>query len=69
MNFGAALEVLKSGGQVTRPDWEDVWLDLFYLDTQKSMSYIRLKTIHGDHVPWSPNHIDLLADDWVEVMK
>ena len=68
MNFGQALEALKSGERVTRLGWngKDMWLALQRPDENSKMTlpYIYMKTAQGDLVPWLASQTDLLANDW-----
>ena len=68
MNFGQALEALKSGERVTRLGWngKDMWLALQRPDEHSKMTlpYIYMKTVQGDLVPWLASQTDMLAEDW-----
>lgn len=71
-DFGAALHILKSGGQVRRPNWhEDRYIQLRPAEPEhpkpfKSAvaSYIELCDVRGSHAPWTPTRCDLLEEDW-----
>jgi hypothetical protein len=66
--FGGALSALRSGRKVQRSGWngKGMWLALQVPDANSKMGlpYIYLKTVDGKLVPWNPNNIDLLAEDW-----
>lgn len=70
MNFGQALEALKndSSAKVQRSGWngKGMWLGLQIPDenSKMGMPYIYLSTVDGKLVPWNPNNIDMLAEDW-----
>jgi hypothetical protein len=74
MDFGAALDVLKNGGKVSRKGWNGwgTWLELQTPDDHSKMTvrYIYL-TYPGDanncpglRGPWYPAQTDMLAEDW-----
>lgn len=77
MNFGKALDVLKSGGKVSREGWNGagLWLELQVPNELSKMTlpYIFIsypltaKTTPGAKVPWLASQTDMLAEDWVEV--
>jgi hypothetical protein len=70
MDFGDALKALKQGGtdRISRRGWngKGMWLSLQVPDANSKMGmpYIYLKTVDGKLVPWNPNNIDMLAEDW-----
>lgn len=70
MDFGDALKALKDADDVriARSGWngKGMWLMLQCPDANSKMGlpYIYLKTVGGELVPWNPNNIDMLADDW-----
>lgn len=68
MNFGWALDALKSGNRVTRYGWNGPhqWIELQLPDAQSKMTlpYIYISTVSGDLVPWLGSQTDLLAGDW-----
>ena len=72
MTFGAAIEILKSGGYVQREGWngKDMWLGLQEPDDQSKMSlpYIFMSTVQGDLVPWLASQTDMLSEDWMVVI-
>lgn len=69
MNFGQALEVLKTGGRVERSGWNGrgMWLALQVPDAHSKMTlpYIFMSTVQADRVPWLASQTDLLAEDWI----
>ncbi len=68
LNFGQALEHLKSGRRVARTGWngKGMWLDLQVPDENSKMTlpYIYMKTADNQLVPWLASQTDMLADDW-----
>ena len=71
MNFGQALDTLKSGGKVRRAGWNGagLWLEFQVPDAHSKMTlpYIYMHTAQGDLVPWLASQTDILADDWDQV--
>jgi hypothetical protein len=69
MDFGQALDVLRSGRSVTREGWNGKcqYLTLQPADsrTEMTMPYIFITTVQNHRVPWVASQTDLLADDWV----
>jgi len=74
MNFGQALDALKSGSKVERSGWngKGLWLELQTPDENSKMTlpYIYInypndaKTTPGAKVPWLASQTDMLSDDW-----
>jgi hypothetical protein len=68
MNFGQAIEALKSGERVCRAGWngKGMFLELQRPDAHSKMSlpYIYMRTVQGDLVPWLASQTDMLSDDW-----
>lgn len=68
MNFGAALEALKTGVKVSRSGWngKGMWINLQTPDAHSKMTlpYIYVKTVDDKLVPWLPSQTDILANDW-----
>lgn len=72
MNFGDAIEALKSNDpgitKVRRLGWngKGMWLCLQVPDSGSKMTkpYVYLSTVDGNLVPWNPNNLDMLSDDW-----
>lgn len=73
MNFGQALDVLKTGGRVARTGWngKGMWLSLQRPDAGSKMTlpYIYMKTADGMIVPWLASQTDVLSEDWSEVLS
>ena len=76
MDFGSAIENLKSGERVTRAGWngKGMWLELCEPDeawdhpdghTYRRRPYIYMKTANDELVPWVASQTDILADDWM----
>jgi hypothetical protein len=77
MDFGNALQVLKSGGKVQRDGWngKGLWLELQTPDAHSKMTlpYLYLnypddaQNTPGARVPWLASQTDVLAEDWQRV--
>lgn len=71
MNFGQAIEMLKVGRTVARGGWngKGMWLGLQRPDEHSKMGepYVYLRTVPGALVPWNPNNLDMLAEDWIVI--
>jgi hypothetical protein len=69
MNFGQALDHLKSGLCVARAGWNGngQFIELQRPDERSKMTlpYIFIVTVQGDRVPWLASQTDLLSDDWI----
>ena len=72
MNFGEALESLKSGETVARKGWngKNMFLALQSPDKNSKMTlpYIYMKTADDNLVPWLASQTDILSDDWVVIL-
>lgn len=81
MNFGQAIELLKSKKKVARKGWngKGIFLELQVPDEHSKMThpyiYIDTTGLETDNecapknrVPWTPSQTDLLSVDWVEVL-
>lgn len=68
MNFGKAIEILKSGGKVARKGWngKGMYIELQKPDDNSKMTrpYIFMKTADNEFVPWVASQTDMLANDW-----
>ncbi len=68
MDFGQALQVLKSGGKMQRAGWNGIglWIELQVPDTHSKMTlpYLYLNYPGGTRVPWVASQTDALAEDW-----
>jgi len=68
MDFGQALNALKTGCAVSRQGWngKGMWLRLQRPDEHSKMTlpYIYMKTADDKLVPWLASQTDLLAEDW-----
>lgn len=75
MNFGHALEALKSGGYVSRAGWngKGMWLSLIEVYQvgyhpgivgRTLLPWIGMRTADGAFVPWLASQTDMLANDW-----
>lgn len=71
MEFGKAIDLLKSGGSVTRRGWNGAnqFLKLQVPDENSKMTlpYIYITTVQGQRGPWLASQTDMLAEDWEEV--
>jgi hypothetical protein len=75
MTFGLAVEALKQGQRVARAGWNGKGMYLQYVDgadwdifTINSgfpfRSFIAMKTVDDEIVPWLASQSDVLAEDW-----
>ena len=80
LNFGHALEAVKTGNKISRSGWNGkglyvyMWRDTlnrkWINDSAVPLSYLCLRYPCGDvyetgaFVPWVPTQTDLLAEDW-----
>jgi hypothetical protein len=72
MDFGEALDKLKTGERVSRSGWngKGMRLSLIRADEWRvdgihnRLPWIGMETATGDFVPWFASQADLLADDW-----
>jgi hypothetical protein len=73
MDFGKAIEALKSGLCVSREGWngKGMWLALQVPDEHSKMGrpYIYMSDAQGLLVPWLASQTDMLADDWGVVLR
>ncbi len=71
MNFGHALDALKSGKKVARKGWngKGMFLEIQIPDKNSKMTlpYIWMWTACENRVPWLASQTDVLAEDWVLV--
>jgi len=80
MDFGQAVLTLKKGYKITRSDWGNNQFLLLInpdnysvkvridIDEGPLLPFIGMKTVDNQFIPWLPNQIDLLADDWKRVV-
>lgn len=79
MNFGQALNALKSGSQICRSGWngKGMWLKLIApadytinrsvisdIHVEQMLSWVGMKTADKCFVPWLASQTDILAEDW-----
>lgn len=68
MNFGSAIEKVKSGGAVSRLGWngKGMYLKLQVPDAASKMGhpYVYMSDVTGTLFPWNPNNLGMLAEDW-----
>lgn len=78
LNFGQALELMKTGHRVARAGWngKGMWLALVsYADYNpvsdaipaglEKLPWIGMKTADNCFVPWLASQTDMLAEDWM----
>ncbi len=68
MNFGEALEALKSGKAVGLPNWKpDVKIKMQFPDEHSKMThpYLYVESRYG-RVPWKETFVELLSEEWEE---
>lgn len=69
MNFGEAIEALKSGKRTTRAGWNGKGMFLFLIRGGiMTRPYIAIKDAQGKTVPWLASQTDMLSEDW-EIVK
>ena len=73
MNFSKALNHLKRGRKITRKTWVkdttkgDCWLEIQNpKEGDVEYTYISVVTANGHTLWWQPEHVDLLAEDWIK---
>lgn len=68
MNFGDAIKALKDGLRVARSGWngKGMYLEMQVPDANSKMGhpYVYMKGVDGKLFPWTPNVLDMLAEDW-----
>ena len=73
LNFGQALEALKSGRKACRKGWngKGMWIEHWKPMHQVDLPYLMLMYPvnssaypNGARVPWLPSQTDVLANDW-----
>ena len=82
MNFGQAIEVLKTGKKVARDGWngKGIFIELQIPDENSKMThpYIFIDTTGLDtqntkapknRVPWLASQTDMLSEDWQIVLN
>lgn len=69
MSFSEALIQLKNGNSVCRIGWngKGMYIKIQFTDANSKMtlSYIYMKTVQNDLVPWLASQTDILAEDWM----
>jgi hypothetical protein len=75
MNFGQALELLKSGRKVAREGWNGKGMFIVhssgvsdFRDYCDLEHFLAIKNVKGTYNTWVPSISDLFAEDW-EVIK
>ena len=80
MNFGAALEKLKSGKKVARQRWNGPNMYIFYVSEWSLTGspvesipvlplapFIAIKTAGDEIIPWLASQADMTSNDWMVV--
>ena len=75
MNFGDAIQAMKTGERVQREGWngKGMWLRFVAGATEAAPGnavhrpYIEMCDAQGFMVPWLASQTDILAEDWGEV--
>lgn len=67
--FAWALLRLVDGAAVTRVEWGNQWVKLQEPDSKSKMKnrYLYKRLPNATLVPWVPDQLDLLADDWYDL--
>lgn len=69
LSFGLAIEALKNGRRVARNGWNGKGMFLYYVPASMRFpghrSYIEMKTVDDEYVPWVASQTDIIAEDWV----
>jgi hypothetical protein len=70
--FEGALFYLKRGMAVQRTGWngKNMYIKIQNpsADNKMTLSYIYIRTVQGDFVPWLASQTDLLSEDWQIVL-
>lgn len=65
MNFGQALEAMKSGEQVARNGWNGKGMFVYLVPTtEKLNAHFIIKNVNHTKSTWVPSVNDCLAEDW-----
>lgn len=69
MNFSEALDKIKSGSFMRRRGWNasNQYVALHKEDPKDEwnfLSFLYIKTVEEQYVPWVASQTDLLANDW-----
>lgn len=68
MNFGQALEAVKTGKSIQRSGWngKDLKVKAQFPDANSKMNlpYLYIEYPNGDRCPWLASQTDIMADDW-----
>lgn len=71
MDFGEALNVVKTGQKIARDGWNGngMHVELQVPDMYSKMKcpYLFMSPVGGDLVPWVASQTDILAEDWRKV--
>lgn len=80
LSFSRALEKVKDGSWVSREVWEDPHQYIFLVapssdeeapieELNAALPFLTMHTTGGMFIPWTPDHLDLLTDDWYLVKE
>lgn len=68
MTFGLAIEATKMGYKVAREGWNGKGMWIRHVSRSvlppAHRTYIEMKTVDDQFVPWVASQSDILADDW-----
>lgn len=67
LTFGEALSIMKKGGKVKRIRWKTRYIYISqYKDFEPTLGFNKfIVQADEEFVPYTPNHDDLLSEDWV----
>lgn len=65
MNFGEALEKMKTGKSVAREGWDDRSIAIFHPGANAPMTEPYIYVVKGDKKePYTFSHADVMAENW-----
>ena len=68
-DFSQALNQLKLGNKLCREGWngKNMYIEIQIpdLNSKMTLSYIVMRTVQENLVPWIANQSDILANDWL----
>lgn len=65
LSFGWAIEMMRLGHKVGRKLWpRGQWIELVTPENHLNAPYLSAKMTDYTFFPWTPNTLDLLANDW-----
>ncbi len=70
MNFGQALEQLRTGKRLARSGWNGNGMSVYFaLGSETMRPYLSLRLADATCVPWTVSQTDVFADDWEVVTE